>query len=98
MIRGLGGIGKSSLAARFAVMFKDAYSDGVFFHNAETWAMLETSIRENVSFKSILCCNVDCTILQISCSIRSICLLTLVGRVSDVPDARPPERKAGVSE
>ncbi|XP_062512019.1 uncharacterized protein LOC134187868 isoform X2 [Corticium candelabrum] len=48
VIRGLGGIGKSSLAARFAVMFKDAYSDGVFFHNAETWAMLETSIRENL--------------------------------------------------
>ena len=49
MIRGHGGIGKSSLAARYAVMFRDLYSDGVYLFNAESWAMLQASMRENVS-------------------------------------------------
>lgn len=48
IIVGLGGIGKSAVAACYANRFKDVYMGGVFYFSAESWAMLHTSLRQNV--------------------------------------------------
>lgn len=51
MVTGLGGIGKSAVAADYALQMKEVYVGGVFRFNAESWPSLHISVRENVSLK-----------------------------------------------
>ena len=44
----MGGIGKSALVEKYAVLWQKMYTDGVFYFNAESLAMLHISIRKNV--------------------------------------------------
>ena len=41
-------MGKSSLAAKFALLWKHMYSDGVLYFNAESEETLIDSIKQNV--------------------------------------------------
>ena len=50
----MGGIGKSSLAEKYAFLWQKMYGDGVFHFNAETLSTLHISIRKNVSEGSTL--------------------------------------------
>ena len=45
----MGGVGKSSLIAKYALLWKHLYSDGVLYFNAESWATLTSSVICNVS-------------------------------------------------
>eukprot|EP00118_Oscarella_pearsei_P016430 m.156667 g.156667 ORF g.156667 m.156667 type:complete len:602 (+) comp38690_c0_seq43:602-2407(+) len=54
VICGLGGVGKTSLAFRYADRFRQAYSDGIFHFNAESPATLHTSLDENVRMIEML--------------------------------------------
>ena len=45
----MGGIGKSSFTAKYALLWKHLYSDGVLYFNAESWATLTSSVIYNVS-------------------------------------------------
>ena len=48
IINGMGGIRKSALAKKYAILLHKMYRDGVFFFNAETLSSLHISIRKNV--------------------------------------------------
>ena len=48
-MNGLGGIGKSAVASKYASQWKERYRDGVFHFNAESYSSLHNSVRENVS-------------------------------------------------
>ncbi|XP_062504700.1 uncharacterized protein LOC134181438 isoform X2 [Corticium candelabrum] len=48
VINGLGGCGKSHLSEKYAVLYKEMYSDGIFYFNAESLASLHLSIRKNL--------------------------------------------------
>jgi hypothetical protein len=48
IINGMGGIGKSALGEKYAVLWQKLYAGGVFYFNAESLAMLHISIRRNV--------------------------------------------------
>ncbi|XP_062504578.1 uncharacterized protein LOC134181335 isoform X3 [Corticium candelabrum] len=49
VIKGMGGVGKSSLAAKFALLWKHLYSDGVLYFNAESEETLIGSIKQNLT-------------------------------------------------
>eukprot|EP00118_Oscarella_pearsei_P023325 m.278425 g.278425 ORF g.278425 m.278425 type:complete len:320 (+) comp40611_c0_seq55:48-1007(+) len=49
VISGVGGIGKSSLASCYASQHADAYSDGLFHFNVESYASLLASFKRNLS-------------------------------------------------
>jgi tetratricopeptide (TPR) repeat protein len=46
VVSGLGGIGKSSVALKYARQWKDWYGDGVLYLNAESYASLYMSVRK----------------------------------------------------
>ncbi|XP_065837311.1 uncharacterized protein [Oscarella lobularis] len=46
---GVGGAGKTSLAFRYAYRFRKAYSNGVFYFNAESYSTLSLSQKTNLS-------------------------------------------------
>ena len=45
----MGGLGKSSLIAKYALLWKHLYSDGVLFFYAESLATLTNSVIRNVN-------------------------------------------------
>ncbi|XP_062504100.1 uncharacterized protein LOC134180933 [Corticium candelabrum] len=53
VIKGMGGVGKSSLAAKYAFQCKHLYSDGVLYFNAESWATLTNSVIHNLTVLSL---------------------------------------------
>ncbi|XP_062504586.1 uncharacterized protein LOC134181340 isoform X3 [Corticium candelabrum] len=53
VIKGMGGVGKSSLAAKYAFQCKYLYSDGVLYFNAESWATLTNSVIHNLTVLSL---------------------------------------------
>ena len=52
VINGMGGVGKSSVAEKYAFLWHKLYADGVFHFNAETLATLHMSIRNNVRIQT----------------------------------------------
>lgn len=48
VVNGLGGIGKSSVALKYAAELKEWYGDGVLHFNAESYASLHMSVRQNI--------------------------------------------------
>ena len=48
VVNGMGGIGKSVLAEKYAYLWQKMYRDGVIYFNAESLAALHISIRKNV--------------------------------------------------
>lgn len=48
VVNGMGGIGKSSVAERYAFLWKETYRDGIFHFNTESVSSLHMSIRQNV--------------------------------------------------
>jgi hypothetical protein len=53
IINGMGGIGKSALGEKYAVLWQKLYAGGVFYFNAESLAMLHISIRRNLRDLSV---------------------------------------------
>ena len=58
IVNGMGGVGKSALAEKYAFLWQKMYPDGVFYFNAESLATLHLSIRKNVSAGNKLSCDV----------------------------------------
>ena len=50
----MGGLGKSSLIAKYALLWKHLYSDGVLFFYAESLATLTNSVMHNVNTLTLL--------------------------------------------
>jgi tetratricopeptide (TPR) repeat protein len=48
IVNGLGGIGKSAVALRYAAQCKKRYRDGVFYFKAESYVSLHNSVRDNM--------------------------------------------------
>jgi tetratricopeptide (TPR) repeat protein len=48
VVNGLGGVGKSSVALKYAIKWKEWYQGGVMLFNAESYSSLHNSVRQNM--------------------------------------------------
>ncbi|XP_062504391.1 uncharacterized protein LOC134181184 isoform X2 [Corticium candelabrum] len=55
VVQGMGGLGKSSLIAKYALLWKHLYSDGVLFFYAESLATLTNSVIRNLTSFGLSC-------------------------------------------
>lgn len=53
VVNGMGGIGKSAVAEKYATEWKEKYCDGIFHFNSDSLAALHISIRNNLHALSV---------------------------------------------